>query len=147
MTHPNCDHMCTSNCRREGCNCLCGEFHDSATAEEVIEMLADELRETRIGTVEMLLNKHTVAFYRTTRLLAGNIVDALFIESPSEDRALTIKERAQISLNAMNEIDKIHEQGNELGEQDEIQEDTTSMEEKLERLHHTRDINNELGKH
>lgn len=23
----DCDHMCTSNCRREGCNCNCGEFH------------------------------------------------------------------------------------------------------------------------
>lgn len=22
-----CDHVCTSNCRREGCNCECGEFH------------------------------------------------------------------------------------------------------------------------
>ena len=23
----NCDHQCTSNCRREGCNCRCGEYH------------------------------------------------------------------------------------------------------------------------
>lgn len=23
----SCDHMCTGNCRREGCNCDCGEFH------------------------------------------------------------------------------------------------------------------------
>lgn len=23
----NCDHDCTSNCRREGCNCDCGEYH------------------------------------------------------------------------------------------------------------------------
>lgn len=23
----NCDHDCTSNCRREGCNCACGEWH------------------------------------------------------------------------------------------------------------------------
>ncbi len=22
-----CDHICTSNCRREGCNCECGEWH------------------------------------------------------------------------------------------------------------------------
>jgi len=22
-----CDHVCTSNCRREGCNCECGEWH------------------------------------------------------------------------------------------------------------------------
>jgi aspartokinase len=22
-----CDHVCTSNCRREGCNCKCGEHH------------------------------------------------------------------------------------------------------------------------
>ena len=23
-----CDHLCTSNCRREGCNCECGEYHN-----------------------------------------------------------------------------------------------------------------------
>jgi hypothetical protein len=22
-----CDHACTSNCRRNGCNCACGEYH------------------------------------------------------------------------------------------------------------------------
>lgn len=22
-----CDHACTSDCKREGCNCSCGEFH------------------------------------------------------------------------------------------------------------------------
>jgi len=22
-----CDHQCTSNCRKNGCNCGCGEFH------------------------------------------------------------------------------------------------------------------------
>ncbi len=24
---PDCIHECTSNCRREGCNCECGEWH------------------------------------------------------------------------------------------------------------------------
>lgn len=23
----NCGHVCSSNCRREGCNCICGEYH------------------------------------------------------------------------------------------------------------------------
>ena len=23
----DCTHICSGNCRREGCNCLCGEFH------------------------------------------------------------------------------------------------------------------------
>ena len=23
----NCDHECTSNCRRVGCDCRCGNFH------------------------------------------------------------------------------------------------------------------------
>jgi hypothetical protein len=23
-----CDHMCTSECRRSGCNCECGEYHE-----------------------------------------------------------------------------------------------------------------------
>ncbi len=25
---PSCDHQCTSQCRRTGCHCSCGEFHD-----------------------------------------------------------------------------------------------------------------------
>lgn len=29
-----CDHICTSNCRREGCNCDCGEYHQD---EEELE--------------------------------------------------------------------------------------------------------------
>ena len=23
-----CDHICSGNCRRNGCNCACGEWHD-----------------------------------------------------------------------------------------------------------------------
>lgn len=23
-----CDHVCSGNCRREGCNCICGEWHE-----------------------------------------------------------------------------------------------------------------------
>lgn len=23
----NCDHICSGNCRRVGCNCACGEWH------------------------------------------------------------------------------------------------------------------------
>lgn len=23
-----CEHICSGNCRKEGCNCACGEFHD-----------------------------------------------------------------------------------------------------------------------
>lgn len=44
MTHPNCEHQCSGNCRREGCNCLCGEYHDSLTPEELKELLEDEGR-------------------------------------------------------------------------------------------------------
>ncbi len=76
MTHPNCDHDCTSDCRREGCNCLCGEYHDSATAEEIEESLADELRETRIDTVKMLLRMYVQG--ESARKLASDIVDNLF---------------------------------------------------------------------
>lgn len=27
---PTCDHVCTSDCRRDGCGCACGEWHDEA---------------------------------------------------------------------------------------------------------------------
>ena len=34
MIHPNCDHVCSGNCRRVGCSCLCGEWHDTYEEEE-----------------------------------------------------------------------------------------------------------------
>ena len=40
-THPNCFHACTSNCRREGCNCECGEYHGKLTQEEYQEVVSD----------------------------------------------------------------------------------------------------------
>lgn len=41
MIHPNCEHMCSGNCRREGCNCLCGEWHDGLSKEELVEYLSE----------------------------------------------------------------------------------------------------------
>ena len=26
-----CTHICSGNCRREGCNCVCGEYHIDLT--------------------------------------------------------------------------------------------------------------------
>lgn len=78
MIHPNCDHDCVSNCRREGCNCLCGEYHDSATPEEIKESLVDGLRETRIDIVKMCLRMSMQG--ESARRLASEIVDNLFKE-------------------------------------------------------------------
>jgi hypothetical protein len=37
---PYCDHACTSNCRREGCNCLCGEWHcDLCNGTGIVEIM------------------------------------------------------------------------------------------------------------
>ena len=83
MTHPNCDHKCTSDCRRESCNCLCGEWHDSATAEEILEALADELRSERIDTVIMLLRMYIQG--DSARKLAAKIVDSLFPDSTEKN--------------------------------------------------------------
>ena len=84
MIHPNCDHSCTSDCRREGCNCLCGEFHDSMTQDDIIEALTDELRDTRIDMVKMILMKYCVLKPEYDGMmaysLAGKIVDTLFKE-------------------------------------------------------------------
>mgnify|MGYP001582168619 CR=1 FL=1 len=41
MKHPNCFHKCNSNCRRVGCNCLCGEFHDTLDQSELDEIQED----------------------------------------------------------------------------------------------------------
>ena len=37
----NCEHACTSNCRREGCQCDCGEYH--------IELDGKEDKEQKVG--------------------------------------------------------------------------------------------------
>ena len=52
-THPLCDHQCTSNCRREGCNCLCGEYHGQLDLEEYKEIISDlnaELAEAEVNS-------------------------------------------------------------------------------------------------
>ena len=50
-THPNCNHQCTSNCRREGCNCLCGEYHGQLDLEEYKEIVSDLNAELPEGEV------------------------------------------------------------------------------------------------
>ena len=34
MISPNCYHQCSGSCRRVGCNCECGEFHDTYEPDE-----------------------------------------------------------------------------------------------------------------
>lgn len=41
MIHPNCIHNCTSNCRREGCNCECGNVHDGLDKDEYQEAVSE----------------------------------------------------------------------------------------------------------
>ena len=51
-THPECYHECTSNCRRVGCNCKCGEFHGKLTLEEYKEAVSElnaELAEASVS--------------------------------------------------------------------------------------------------
>lgn len=45
----DCSHICTSNCRRVGCNCECGEFHQEKANRvfdedqlEIIEKLKED---------------------------------------------------------------------------------------------------------
>ena len=35
--HPDCTHQDTSNCRRNGCNCLCGNSHGHWEQDEIQE--------------------------------------------------------------------------------------------------------------
>lgn len=44
-TPENCNHICTSECRRSGCNCACGEYH--MTEEERKEQERDAEYEAR----------------------------------------------------------------------------------------------------
>lgn len=32
---PNCEHPCSGNCRRVGCNCECGEWHGKYEPEDL----------------------------------------------------------------------------------------------------------------
>lgn len=41
MPNTYCGHQCTSDCRREGCHCVCGEFH-LATNEEYEKLLEED---------------------------------------------------------------------------------------------------------
>ena len=38
-----CDHICTSDCRRKGCNCSCGEFHDDG--EDLVKEIMVEIKD------------------------------------------------------------------------------------------------------
>jgi hypothetical protein len=48
-----CDHVCSGNCRREGCNCQCGEFHQEAVTLEVQHLQSDY--PTDVPSVDALL--------------------------------------------------------------------------------------------
>lgn len=91
MTHPNCDHGCTSNCRREGCNCLCGEYHDSMTQDEIIEALKDEVRDTQIDTVKMLLRMYVQghAAYHLAATIVDTLMEPLEKEVVQETKRIT----------------------------------------------------------
>jgi hypothetical protein len=41
-----CDHVCSGNCRRVGCNCECGEFHQEATTINVQYLSSDYPNDT-----------------------------------------------------------------------------------------------------
>lgn len=41
-----CEHVCSGNCRRIGCNCECGEFHQEAVSLEVKHLPSDYPKNT-----------------------------------------------------------------------------------------------------
>ena len=48
----DCEHVCSGNCRREGCNCECGEFHlEKDTLLEIDSPSLDYLLE-KVGAWE-----------------------------------------------------------------------------------------------
>ena len=42
-----CEHQCTSNCRREGCNCACGEFHEDLS--EIVNESNRQIYEDKVA--------------------------------------------------------------------------------------------------
>ncbi len=38
-----CDHECTGDCRRHGCNCSCGEYHEEDKSKRLTNWLEDNL--------------------------------------------------------------------------------------------------------
>jgi hypothetical protein len=53
----SCDHECTSNCRRNGCNCECGEFHVSGTIDDLTEREVEEYNQRVYGGAMPAHNK------------------------------------------------------------------------------------------
>ena len=57
MKNPNCFHQCSGNCRRVGCNCECGEFHDQLNQSELDEIQEDTTSmEEKLEALEKLHN-------------------------------------------------------------------------------------------
>jgi len=48
-----CEHQCSGNCRREGCNCLCGEYHEEQSTAKDLQQNAHNLA-TEIFSIEGL---------------------------------------------------------------------------------------------
>ena len=53
-----CDHVCTSDCRREGCNCKCGEFHEEVSFDWPIFTSYLDCRIFRLHTINWENDKY-----------------------------------------------------------------------------------------
>lgn len=48
-----CEHLCSGNCRRNGCNCNCGEFHLATKEEQEKQFNEDREQDKRIAEREL----------------------------------------------------------------------------------------------
>lgn len=50
-----CDHVCSGECRRSGCNCACGEFHGDKDAPDAMDLPDEHSGQEELGRTDARL--------------------------------------------------------------------------------------------
>lgn len=56
----NCEHQCSGRCRREGCNCACGEWHGDTDEQDDIQENTDSMEEKLEALTSDTVVQHSV---------------------------------------------------------------------------------------
>lgn len=56
----NCEHQCSGRCRREGCNCACGEWHGDTDEQDDIQENTDSMEEKLENLTSDTIAQHSV---------------------------------------------------------------------------------------
>jgi hypothetical protein len=100
---PGCEHDCTSDCRHDGCNCLCGEWHGSYEKEEQDELATALANLAKVNKEVAEAGKTALpkifSFNRTAKLIAEAVGAHDYFSRPSRS-ALNVLKRPPAILSA-----------------------------------------------